>query len=202
MQPCSLNRLSNLVKSTGVRCSVSTIMEYVRYLQEYCLLISLDNYASKFTEKETVKKHYFVDNGLLHLFINNPDTLLLENLCAITLYKKYGSGIYYFNRNIEVDFYVPDEGLAVQACYRMSDESTLEREIKALVAINSLYPLKKGNDCDIRGRGSDGARWVENRDCACLEMGAKWCNQSITENNLRHTRGLSAYSGDTRLPIR
>ncbi len=143
MQPCSLNRLSNLVKSTGVSCSPSTIMEYVRYLQESCLLISLDNYASKFTEKETVKKHYFVDNGLLHLFINNPDTLLLENICAITLYKKYGSGMYYFNRNIEVDFYVPDEGLAVQASYRMSDESTLEREIKALVALNSLYPLKK-----------------------------------------------------------
>ena len=118
-------------------------MEYVRYLQESCLLISLDNYASKFTEKETVKKHYFVDNGLLHLFINNPDTLLLENLCAITLYKKYGSGVYYFNRNIEVDFYVPDERIAVQASYRMSDESTLERELKALVALNSLYPLKR-----------------------------------------------------------
>ena len=143
MQPCSLNRLSNLVKSTGVPCSPSTIMEYVRYLQESCLLISLDNYASKFTEKETVKKHYFVDNGLLHLFINNPDTLLLENLCAITLYKKYGSGVYYFNRNIEVDFYVPDERIAVQASYRMSDESTLERELKALVALNSLYPLKR-----------------------------------------------------------
>ena len=38
---------------------------------------------------------------------------------------------------------MPDEGLAVQASYRMSDESTLEREIKALVAINTLYPLKR-----------------------------------------------------------
>ena len=69
--------------------------------------------------------------------------MLLENLCAITLFKKYASGVYYFNRNIEVDFYVPDEGIAVQASYRMSDESTLEHEIKALVALNSLYPLKK-----------------------------------------------------------
>ena len=33
--------------------------------------------------------------------------------------------------------------MAVQASYRMSDESTLEREIKALVAINTLYPLKR-----------------------------------------------------------
>lgn len=143
MQPCSLNRLCNLVKSTGVSCSASTIMEYVRYLQESCLLISIDNYASKFVEKETIKKHYFVDNGLLHLFINNPDTSLLENLCAINLYKIYDGGLYYYNRNIEVDFYVPDEGLAIQASYRMSDTAALERETKALVTLNSLYPLRK-----------------------------------------------------------
>lgn len=143
MQPCSLNRLSNLVKSTGMPCSPSTVMEYVRYLQESCLLISLDNYASKFVDKETVKKHYFIDNGLLHLFINNPDTALLENLCAINLYKRYGKGVYYFNRNIEVDFYVPDEKLAIQASFRMSEEVTLEREIKALVALHGLYETQR-----------------------------------------------------------
>ena len=143
MQPCSLNRLSNLVKSTGRPCSPSTVMEYVRYLQESCLLISLDNYASKFVDKETVKKHYFIDNGLLHLFINNPDTALLENLCAINLYKRYGKGVYYFNRNIEVDFYVPDEKLAIQASFRMSEEATLEREIKALVALHGLYETQR-----------------------------------------------------------
>lgn len=143
MQPCSLNRLSNLVKSTGMPCSPSTVMEYVRYLQESCLLISLDNYASKFVDKETVKKHYFIDNGLLHLFINNPDTALLENLCAINLYKRYGKGVYYFNRNIEVDFYVPDEKLAIQASFRMGEEATLEREIKALVALHGLYETQR-----------------------------------------------------------
>lgn len=143
MQPCSLNRLSNLVRSTGVSCSPSTIMEYVRYLQESCLLISIDNHVSKFTEKETVKKHYFVDNGLLHLFISNPAPLLLENLCAITLYKRYGKQLCYFNRNVEVDFYVPEEGVAVQACYRMSDDATMQREMKALVALHGLHPLKR-----------------------------------------------------------
>ena len=143
MQPCSLNRLCNLVKSTGASCSPSTVMEYVRYLQESCLLVSLDNYASKFVEKETIKKHYFVDNGLMHLFVNNPDTLLLENLCAITLYKKYGSGLYYFNKGIEVDFFVPEEGLGIQASYRMSDEATLEREVKALAALHSFKPLRQ-----------------------------------------------------------
>ncbi len=143
MQPCSLNRLCNLVKSTGASCSTSTVMEYVRYLQESCILISLENYASRFTEKETKKKHYFVDNGLLHLFINNPETLLLENLCAVTLYKKYERGLYYFNKNIEVDFYIPDEALAIQASYRVSDSATLEMEAKALAALHSFAPLRK-----------------------------------------------------------
>ncbi len=143
MQPCSLNRLCNLVKSTGTSCSTSTVMEYVRYLQESCILVSLDNYASKFVEKETVKKHYFVDNGLLHLFINNPETSLLENLCAVTLYKKYGNGLYYYNKDVEVDFYVPSEDLAIQACYRMSSGATMEREMKALATLHSLNSLRK-----------------------------------------------------------
>ncbi len=143
MQPCSLNRLCNLVKSTGVTCSPSTVMEYVRYLQESCLLISLDNYASKFVEKETVKKHYFVDNGILHLFLSKPETALLENLCAVSLYKKYGDDLHYYNRNVEVDFYVLGEGIAVQACYRMSDVDTLDREVRALVKLNAAFPLSK-----------------------------------------------------------
>lgn len=147
-QPCSLNRLSNLIKSTGTSCSPSTVMEYVRYLQEACMLISLENYASKFVEKETVKKHYFVDNGLLHLFINNPETSLLENLCAINLYKKYNRNaeapqLYYYNRNVEVDFYVPEEGLAVQASYSIQDDETRKREVAALVALNKIASLKR-----------------------------------------------------------
>lgn len=159
MQQCSLNRLSNLVKSTGVSCSPSTIMEYVRYLQESCLLISLDNYASKFVDRETVKKHYFVDNGLLHLFVNNPDTLLLENLCATVLYKHYGTGLYYFNRNIEVDFYVPEYNLAIQASYRTSDGTTLQREVRALAALHAQYPLQRAmivtyeDECEIDENG-------------------------------------------------
>lgn len=147
-QPCSLNRLSNLIKSTGISCSPSTVMEYVRYLQEACLIISLDNYASKFVEKETIKKHYFVDNGLLHLFINNPETSLLENLCAVTLYKKYNRNaespqLYYYNRNVEIDFYIPDEGVAIQASYSMHDDDTRKREVSALVALNNLVGLKR-----------------------------------------------------------
>lgn len=142
-QPTSYNRLSNLVKSTGITCSPSSVIDYVRYMTEACIVFSLENYASKFTERETVKKHYFVDNGLLNLFLTDSETFLLENICAIHLYKQYGEDLYYYNKNIEVDFFVPGRNMAVQACYRLADEDTIAREVSALEKLHTLYPLEK-----------------------------------------------------------
>ena len=38
---------------------------------------------------------------------------------------------------------MPDENLAIQASFRMSEEATLEREIKALVALHGLYETQR-----------------------------------------------------------
>ena len=145
-QPIAYNRLANLVKSTGVSTNTASMIDYVRYVKEACLMFTLDNYASKFVEKETIKKHYFVDNGLLSIFLNDADTSLLENLCAITLIKKYPSDdeprVFYYNKNIEVDFYVPEDGLALQASFDINDDATREREVGALVAPNKAFSLQ------------------------------------------------------------
>ncbi len=148
MQPTAYNRLANMVKSAGISTNTASIIDYIRYTKEACLMFSLDNYASKFAEKETAKKHYFTDNGLLSVFLTDSKSPLLENLCAIALHKKYNSDagaprLYYYNRNIEVDFFVPDEGLAVQAAYTLTDTATRERELASLTAINKVYPLRK-----------------------------------------------------------
>lgn len=66
--PTSYNRLANMVKATGVSTNAASIMNYIQYCKNACLLFTLDNFASKFVEKETVKKHYFIDNGLLNIF--------------------------------------------------------------------------------------------------------------------------------------
>lgn len=147
-QPTAYNRLANMVKSTGVSTNTASVIDYIRYVKEACLMFSLDNYASKFVEKETAKKHYFTDNGLLNIFLTDADTSLLENLCAITLYKKYNKdddapGLYYYNRNIEVDFFIPDEALAIQAAYSIQNEDTRKREVTALIELNKLKPLKE-----------------------------------------------------------
>ncbi len=142
MQPTSYNRLSNLIKATGLTVNASTVSNFIQYLRDSCLLFFIENYADKFVDKQTTKKHYFVDNGILNLFLNNPETALLENICAIFLYKKYGSALYYYNKNVVVDFFVPDEGLGVQVSYSIDDDDTKKREVKALTALNNYLPLK------------------------------------------------------------
>lgn len=110
------------------------------------MLFSLENYTSKFVEKETVKKHYFVDNGLLGIFLLNGDTALLENLCAVHLRRRYGNNVYFYNKNVEVDFFVPDESYAVQASYSIYGESmeeTFERETKALKLLDAFVPMRR-----------------------------------------------------------
>lgn len=142
-QPTAYNRINNLVASTGVKTNVQSVIHYVGYLKDSCLVFSLDNYMSKFVEKETSKKHYFIDNGLLNLFLVDAETSLLENLCAIHLFKKYGDELYYYNKGIEVDFYIPTENMAIQACYDMKDDTTVEREKGALVKLSSHLDVQR-----------------------------------------------------------
>ncbi len=148
MHPVSYNRLTNMVKSVGVSTNVASVIEYITYVKNACLMFDLGNYASKFSERESVKKHYFTDNGLLSIFLNDEKAQRLENLCAIALQKKYNAdedspGLYYWSRTQEVDFYVPDENYAVQACCNLADYETREREISALAALHKEHPLSK-----------------------------------------------------------
>lgn len=142
-QPISYTRLCNMIKAVGVSCGTATVIEYINHFMDAFLIFPLQNYTSRFVERETTKKFYFVDNGLLNLFLLENQSALLENLCAIAMRKRFGDKLYYYLHNIEVDFYVPDEDLAIQVSYRLSDESTIKREVDALVKLHKVHPLKK-----------------------------------------------------------
>lgn len=143
--PISYNRLANMVKATGTNTNVSTISDYVNFCKDACLLFSIDNYGSKFVEKATNKKYYFIDNGLLHIFLNDSETALLENLCASVLFRKSKEQsdfeVYYYNQEVELDFYLPQSKKGIQAAYSISNPATLEREVNALVKFHKLYGL-------------------------------------------------------------
>ena len=46
-------------------------------------------------------------------------------------------------KKIEVDFYIPDEGMAIQVSYSIDDPITREREVRALYKMSEVFGLKK-----------------------------------------------------------
>ncbi len=137
----SVNRIKNLIKSIGIPIGTTTVFEYIKYLQESFLIFPVENYIHKFVEKETIKKYYFIDNGLLMLFLHDQDTKLLENLVFLHLYRNYEK-IYFYKRNYEIDFYIPDEQTIVQVSYDISDIETEKRELKSIEKSLKELPAK------------------------------------------------------------
>ncbi len=133
-QPLSYNRLKNVIVATGSPISVPTTIDYAGYAADSWLILPMENEVGKLTEKESQKKYYFVDNGLLNLFLMNSETSLLENMVAVELFRRYGKeNVYYLNADKEIDFIVPDEKLAIQVSYSIKDRTTWEREVSPLV---------------------------------------------------------------------
>lgn len=137
MKPISFSRLSNILKSAGATIGKQTVINYAGYMLDSYLIFAVQNYAAKLVDKETSPKYYFMDTGLLGLLVLDCATAQLENLVAIELARRYGcDNIFYFEKNVEIDFYVPDKNLAIQVCYGGLDNlDTRERELGAFVKL-------------------------------------------------------------------
>ena len=188
-QPSSFNRLANVVSASGKKISTDTMIDYLGYLKESWLIFSIENIEAKLAEKEANKKYYFIDNGILNLFLIDPQTSLLENLVAIQLYRLYGNEVYFYHNGVEVDFYVPEIQLAIQVCYDLSDIETRKREIRALLQlakrleINKMLIITKDEEQVILENGSEIVvvpiwKWLIDID-KCEERSNLWKQQSI-----------------------
>lgn len=142
-QPSSFNRLANIVSSAGQKIQTSTVIDYMQFMEESWLIFSMENYAAKFVEKESAKKYYFRDNGILNLFLIDPETVLLENRVAIELKKHFGGEVYFYNKNVEVDFYVPQHDWLIQVAYSIANDDTREREISSLLKVAKHLQAKR-----------------------------------------------------------
>lgn len=143
-QSTSYNRLANIVSSVGTKVRHETIIDYLTYVEESCLIFSVENYAAKIVEKSSSKKYYFADNGLLNLQLIDSRSALLENLVAIHLHALYGDDVMFYHNGIEVDFFLWQQGIAIQAAYSIQhDEGTRNREIKALKALAQIHELNE-----------------------------------------------------------
>lgn len=140
-QPISFNRIANIVSSTGAKVSTTTVINYMEYAKDAWLISSIHNIAGKLADKESTPKYYFNDNGILNLFLLDGQTSLLENLVAITLLRRYGheDAVFFYNKGIEVDFYLPDSTTAIQVCYSLNNsDGTYDREVGALIKLTKI----------------------------------------------------------------
>ncbi|MFA7449147.1 MAG: ATP-binding protein [Weeksellaceae bacterium] len=145
-QPMSFTRIANIVSSAGAKIGKSTIINYIEYAKDAWLINPVQNIAGKLVDKETNPKYYFTDNGILNLFLLDGNTSLLENLVAVNLLRKYGrnDAVYFYNKDIEVDFYIPDDSVAIQVCYNLDNsDGTFDREVNALLKISNVLECKK-----------------------------------------------------------
>ena len=140
----SINRIKNLIQSVGIPLGNNTLFEYLSYLNNSYLIVDISNFASKFVERETKKKYYFLDTGILNLFLVDQDTKLLENLVFIELRRRYEKGIYFFKRKNEVDFYVPEAKLLVQVSYNLNAPETRKREMNGLIEAMKELEINDG----------------------------------------------------------
>ncbi|MBQ9274614.1 MAG: ATP-binding protein [Succinivibrio sp.] len=141
----SYTRLHNLLNTLGLKLSKETVIDYVSYCLDACVLFKVTNFYSALAEREGNPKYYFEDNGLLGLFLHRKEGMLLENLVGIALYRCHGADLYFVRSaraGFKVDFYVPSEGLAVQVSW-MLEEDNLARELGGLVKLKRAVPELK-----------------------------------------------------------
>lgn len=140
-QPVSFNRIRNVIVSTGCQITLPTVIDYISYAEASWLLLPVGNELGKLADKETNKKYYFIDNGILNLFLLDDLTSLLENIVAIHLCRRFGKeNVSYFSNGKEIDFVVNDERLAVQVSYSIQESETYNREVQPLVKFGATHP--------------------------------------------------------------
>lgn len=139
-QPLSFTRAAHIVASTGTKIGKSTIINYLDYAKDACLIYSINNICDSLTEKVSNPKYYFIDNGIISILALDVRTSLLENMVALHLLRHFGSedSVFFYNDKIEVDFYIPDIEMALQVCYSLKEnKDTFDRETKALCKIGN-----------------------------------------------------------------
>ena len=151
----SFNKMANYFKSRGIKVSVPTLENYF-YLTKNAFLF-FDSQIFSFKVKDQLqypRKIYCLDNGIVNLvgfrFSENIGRLY-ENTVAVELLRRFfqkpAVKIFYWKnkKGQEVDFVIK-KGLSVkqliQACFKMEDEETKSREIKALLAAGEELKCK------------------------------------------------------------
>lgn len=133
-QDLSYTKIQNIITGIGYKISKDIIIDYCGYCKDAFLLFTIENYYASFLDKNSNPKYYFMDNGILNLFLDDKRSSLLENIVAVHLYRKHKESLYYLKGSkIDIDLYLSDTNTAVQVAYSINDGDAYNREVNNLV---------------------------------------------------------------------
>lgn len=136
----SVSTLHRMFRGIGLSTGKNTIIEYMGRCQEAYLLFGVTNAVATFVEREGSPRYYLADNGLLSLFLDHDDSALLKNVVAVALHDAYGEELHYLKSpktGIDMDFYVPDAGLAIQMTHSITERAR-KREVQSLAKLSRV----------------------------------------------------------------
>ena len=140
-QNLSYTKIQNIITGIGYKISKDIIIDYCGYCKDTFLLFTIENYFASFLDKKSNPKYYFMDNGILNLFLDGKTSSLLENIVALHLYRNHKESLYYLQGNkVDVDFYLSDSNTAIQVAYTLNDNDVYDREV------NNLIEFAKNNE--------------------------------------------------------
>ncbi|MBN1914629.1 MAG: ATP-binding protein [Parachlamydiales bacterium] len=151
--PLSITKVYNTLKSIGLAVGKNSLFEYFQYFEDAYAILSAPFFSlSEKVRQVNPKKVYAVDPGIITAYSIKNDfekSARLENAVFIHLRRTFNNICYYKTKHQkkEVDFVITrlnGELILIQACVKMDDLETRERELSALIDACREFGLNQG----------------------------------------------------------
>jgi hypothetical protein len=144
----SPGNISKTLKHDRQSTHHATVEKYLEYLVESFVFYKVNRFDLKGRKQlATQEKYYLVDVGLLNVLVGKERISdrghILENIVYLELLRRNNKVWSGTARNTEVDFVCRNTTGEIeyyQVAWKMTNESTIEREFGALEKINDNYP--------------------------------------------------------------
>ena len=136
-QILSMNKISKVLK-----LPLSTIREYLMFLEGAYIIFSLSYYSKSINEiKYNPKKYYSIDTGIRYALTGRKNLgPIAENTLFLHLVRKHRD-IYYWKQKYEVDFVMDRGRKVVESKYHDDIDNT---SIKGIIKFMDINKIKTG----------------------------------------------------------
>ncbi|NLC28379.1 MAG: ATP-binding protein [Campylobacteraceae bacterium] len=147
----SINKIYNELKSSGIKIGKNSLYDFLDYVQNIYLALTLRRFDNSLVNKELgEKKIYSIDIGLnnaTEFKFSDDIGKSLENAVFLELKRRFSKLFYLSDSSSECDFIVQEQNKitqAIQVTYDMSTDMTKNREIKGLLTACKTFNLDSG----------------------------------------------------------